>query len=695
MKTLEIVTGLCLLPALLCGPAGGAETAPAKLDKAFISFRISTQQWMPEERFAGLLALLEKYKGVTDEITLFHSFTHSPVPLDEVQRRAGVAARRMAEIRKLGYRTGINVLTTIGHHEEDLPHSLGGQYTPMTDIHGSVCRGSMCPNDPRMQETIRRLYQITAAAGPDYIWIDDDVRLAGHMPIHLTCFCDHCLAIFQKETGTAYTREGLSKAFVTGPDAQRLALRKAWLQHNRKTIARLFALIEKTVHEAKPGLPLGFMTGDRFYEGYDFDNWANVLAGPARAEVYWRPGGGFYADEWIPGLAQKSHDVGRQVSLLPPEVVSIQSEIENFPYHRLKKAANTTVLEAASHVAAGCTGTAFNVLSGNDEPLEEFEPMVARIHRARPFLDLLARHLGRRRRVGVFPFWSKDSAAASDLAGGNWFAFTGFLRTLTPSLLEIGLPACYGPEGASVTLLSGDIAAPLSDEQVRRILSGGVYMDALALDYLNRRGFGELTGFATERSLHHDCIEKLAAHSLNGRFAGRVRDCRQSFNKWPAAVLKKTDPKAVTLAGLVDYADEQVAPCTMGVFENRLGGRICVAGYFPWTFLHNLSKSAQVKSVLRWLSKDTLPAYVASFHKVNLWVSEPEGGKIALALTNSSFDPAEELTLMLRTESDEVRVFDMECRETAVRAAATDGPYRRFVLPPIAPWQMRLVVAGP
>ncbi len=195
-----------------------------------------------------------------------------------------------------------------------------------------------------------------------------------------------------------------------------------------------------------------------------------------------------------------------------------------------------------------------------------------------------------------------------------------------------------------------------------------------------------------EKSLHHDCIEKLAAHPLNGRFAGRVRNCRQSFYKGPAAVLKKTDPKSETLAGLVDYADQEVAPCTMGVFENRLGGRVCVAGYFPWTFLHNLSKSAQVKSVLRWLSKDSLPAYVASYHKINLWVSEPEGGKFALALTNSSFDSAENVTLMLLTDKDEIRVFDMRCAETVVPAGATDGPYRKFVLPPIGPWQMRLVV---
>ena len=60
--------------------------------------------------------------------------------------------------------------------------------------------------------------------------------------------------------------------------------------------------------------------------------------------------------------------------------------------------------------------------------------------------------------------------------------------------------------------------------------------------------------------------------------------------------------------------------CSSGVFENALGGLICVAGYFPWSFLQNYSKSAQLKTVFRWLSRDTLPAYVASYHKINLWV---------------------------------------------------------------------------
>jgi hypothetical protein len=661
----------------------GSPAAPA-IERAFISFRIGVPQWMPESRYRELLTLFEKYKGVTDEITFFTSATHPPLPLEEIQRRCEILARRIPQAKALGYRAGINVLSTMGHHNENLPNSLSGDYTRVTDIDGNVSLGSFCPNDPKFQDYARELYRLVAAADPDYIWVDDDVRLAGHMPVGQTCFCDRCLAIFEQESGTKHTRASLKVGLFEGPAEPRLALRKAWLAHNRGTIERLLALIERTVHELRPGLPLGFMSGERFYEGYDFDGWARALAGPAGAPVYWRPGGGFYEDSATGGLAGKSHEVGRQVSLLPPEVFSIQSEIENFPYHRLKKAAHITVLEAASHIGAGCTGAAFNVLSGNDEPLDEFEPLVAAIRDARPLFDVAAKHLGRAPPVGLWASWSKDS----------WAADLGMLGQ-APAVWEIGLPAAYGPEGAAVTLLFPQSIATMSDDEIRQVLAGAVYMDAETLDTLNRRGFGEATGMTVERALVEDCIEELTDHPLNAPFAGRQRDCRQSFYHVAGHALKLADGKAQTLARLVDYGGREKAATSMAVFDNPLGGRIAVCGYYPWSFLHNLSKSTQMKSVMRWLSRDRLPAYVASFHKVHLWVRQPSEGRLAVAMVNSSFDPAVAPDLVLLTCVEQLRAFDMRGRETVVSAGRADGPYRHFTLPTLEPWSMRIIVAGP
>jgi hypothetical protein len=665
------------------------------IDKAFISFRIGfVPPWMPETRLNELMALLEKYPGVTDEVTFFTSETHPCLPLDVIQDRAKLLARWMDQVRKLGYRTGINLLSTIGHHNENLPNSLTGNYTPMTDIEGKLCEGSRCPNDENLREYIQKVYQALTAARPDFIWIDDDIRLFGHMPIVAGCFCETCLKLYEKESGQRQTRESLKAAFNTGPVEDKLRHRKSWLAHNRKLISRLFELIEKTVHAIAPKLPLGFMTGDRFYEGYDFDSWADILAGPHRCEVMWRPGGGFYNDEALFQMIEKAHSIGRQNSLLPDAVVSIQSEIENFPYQRLKKAAHTTALESAAYIAAGCTGAAFNVLD-LFQTLDEYEPLIATLHQARPFYDLMAKTLGRAKPQGLYATWNKDSFAVNYLNAPDWFGpyNGGNMIANTAEIHELGIPAAYCLRDAQIAALTADVPLALSDAEVKTMLSRGVYLDGPAVTRLNEMGYGEYTGFTVARYHEADCIEELLPHDLNGPLAGRNRDNRQSFLCWnvPAAELIPISPAAQPLSRLSDYGRKQVAACGSGVFENQLGGRICVSGYFPWTYLQTRSKASQLKAVFRWLAKDTLLAYVASYHKINLWVRQLTEGRLALAMINPSLDESREVVVMLRSQSDEIVVHDMNCTKTMIGSDGTDGPYKRFTIPVIPAWRMIFV----
>jgi hypothetical protein len=659
-----------------------------KVEKAFISFRIGVPLWASEKRCNEVFDLFDKYKGVTDEITFFTSATHPPLPLNVFKERAEVLKIRMAEARKRGYKTGINILSSIGHHNENLDNSLHGDYINMTNIDGQICNGSFCPNGENMREYIRSIYESSAKANPDYIWIDDDVRF-GHMPIGLGCFCDNCLHIFEKESGMKYTRESLKKALNEGQVEEKLKIREAWLQHNRNTISGLFTLIEKTVHEISPAMPLGFMTGDRFYEGYDFETWAGILSGPNHVPVMWRPGGGFYNDNTTSELVGKSHDIGRQVSALPREVVSIESEIENFPYQRLKKAANIVALEACSHIAAGCTGAAFNVLSFYDEPLDEYEPLLARLQEVRPFLDLMASKLGREELAGVQTFWNKNSFATGKIDDGNWLSSGNPL--VNHDLYNIGLPTCYSGKHARVTILGKDNVIVLSNEEIKKLLSSGVYMDAEALQQLNKMGFSELTGFAVVGYDNVDRIEQFTNHPLNGDFAGSQRDNRQSFWKSAAFTLRPNNENAKPLSSLIDYSGKRVAECASGIFENKLGGRICVAGYYPWSFMENRSKGSQMKSIFRWLSNETLPGYIASFHKINLWIRKPHDEKIALAFTNASFDAAKNVTLMLRTGNKTIKVYDMACKETVIQSSGADGAYQKFVIPEVRAWEINLV----
>jgi hypothetical protein len=662
-------------------------------NKSFISFRISSSIWLNNRFFEELLDILDEYPGITDDLVFFTADTHAPLPIDKIRERAGVLADRLALTRGRGYGAGINVLATIGHHPENLANSLSDDYGHMINIRGEEAQGVLCPNDERARDYIKQLYEIIASCDPDHIWIDDDIRFA-HMPISYGCFCDRCLSIFESESDR-YTRESLNKAFSEESDAA-LTLRRLWLQHNRETIDRLFRLIENKVHSIKPGMPLGFMTGDRFYESYDFDRWAKTLSGDAN-DVYWRPGGGFYSDDRMSEMAGKSHDIGRQVSVLPADVIRIQAEIESFPHQPLKKSAHATALEAASYIASGCTGAAFNVLNAGynsqaESYLHQYETILKKISDTRPFYDLLASALGRSSPQGIYTGWNKDSFVTGK---GDWLncdhSGTG---PHANEILELGLPAAYSLENAQVTLLTGDSPLSMNKEMIESILSRGVYMDAEAVECLNSLGYGDLTGFDLDGYITQDGIEELTDHPLNIDLAHSTRDCRQSFLFWlrPVAKLYPATDSSEVLARTVDYSGSVLSHCCMGVFENSLGGRICVAGYYPWSFLQDYPKSSQIKSVMRWLSEDSVPAYVSSYHKVNLWSRQTSDGRNAVVLTNSRHDPVDDLSIMLHTKSEIISVFDMSCEETIISASKTFGNYKEFVMPPVDPWQIRLLI---
>jgi len=91
----------------------------------------------------------------------------------------------------------------------------------------------------------------------------------------------------------------------------------------------------------------------------------------------------------------------------------------------------------------------------------------------------------------------------------------------------------------------------------------------------------------------------------------------------------------------------------MTAFENALGGRVVVMGYYPWTLLHNLAKSSQLKAVCRWLSRDTLPAIAESYARTGVWAQAGVDGRLAVVVLNASLDPATDFVLHVQsTEPD-------------------------------------------
>jgi hypothetical protein len=661
------------------------------IQTARMSLRVSIFNWNNPERLEELLTYLRDHPGTVDEVALFTQISGSALPLETIREHALRLAETLPLFKALGLSAGINHLATVGHYDENLPHSLDEPWQRLVDVSGNVSHGCYCASDPRVQEYIRQVYIALAQAKPDFIWFDDDLRLEPHGKlVQYPCFCEGCLAVFSQETGREWTRTTLRQAFRSGKIEKRLELRRQWLEHNRQYAARVLKIMRQAVDEVDPNMPLGFMSVEGSYSAYGMAEWTEALAGAKDLPVKCRPGGGYYDDRLPAESLAKAHWTGRQNAFLPQKVTDIQYEHENFPYQPLKKSRAIFQDEIAMALAVGCTGSAFNIMGLTPDPLAEFWPYLDDVRASRKFYDRAARAFGRSPNLGFWPGFSRDHSAALNPTQ-DWFAtpLWGVDFSQFTELAEIGLPMAYSPEGAALAVLSRASVLDLPREQLLGLLKGGVMLDGPALGVLEGMGLADLAGFRVGSTIDSDIFEAFTDDPLNGEYAGWMRDCHPTFFPDSAYMLEPMEGARV-LAEIADFEMVRHGSCA-GVFENRLGGRVAVLGYYPWILLQSLAKSSQVKRLFRWLSHDRLPAYVESYTRAGLWCRTDADGNLAILLVNASIDPAPEVRLNALTGGRMLTLIRMDGQETALAVSMQDGAYSQYALPKLQPWEAVLL----
>lgn len=197
----------------------------------------------------------------------------------------------------------------------------------------------------------------------------------------------------------------------------------------------------------------------------------------------------------------------------------------------------------------------------------------------------------------------------------------------------------------------------MSDEEIKRLLSGGVYMDAEALQYINSRGFSGYTGFKVEKEYPVDAHEHYLDNYFNKGIAGGKRNCRQAFYPGESFGLIPTDEKAKILSELVDYHGEKMADCAMGIYENELGGRVCIAGYYPFKRVSFYQKTIQLKRIFKYLSKDCFLAYLKSHERARLWTYKGDK-KDYIVLFNLTNDNYEDIEIAVNTRANTAKIYD-------------------------------------
>ena len=627
-----------------------------------------------DEYVDDLIDLLGSAPGLVEEVAFFTTRYLSPMRLEDlraVSDRLKIVFPRLGEA---GYRVGPNHLSTTGHRDENLTASVDPGLRRQVGLDGQACNGALCMADEGVLDYVRKSYELLVATEPDFIWIDDDVRLSGHMPTSGCCVCDQCLADLSRRIGESFTRDGLVAAMDDADFERRSHVRRQLLLRNAEIIRNLMAAIEEEVHGADPAIELGFMTGDRFWEGYDFAGIAEKLRGKTSTSVRWRPGGGFYADATPVELVAKAHEIGRQCAYLPDYVTVVQSEIENFPGHQLQKTHQTNALEVIAYNFAGSKGAALNILGESGSP-EEHRPRIEHLHGATGFWDRVGEECEESRLSGVWPAWDRLQVAAGRAGRARTLgADVGDDVSRPYTLIELGIPICYAPEDACATAMAGQVPRALGPDRVRQVLGQGALLDVEAVSVLYEMGLGELTGVSLGNVYHSDTEEVYSDHPLNGPHGGRVRDCRQSC-QGPRATATELVPltQGVEALGRLRSYPGDARGMSATVHTNELGGRVCVLSYYPWTHNKGTDRRRRRGRVCDWLSGGTLPLVVHTVARIVPWVRRREDGTLILGLLNLGCDQYGEVELTIRTSGGSVQRLDQDGSVAALPVRKADG----------------------
>ena len=618
-----------------------------------LSWRIGLPLSRDDGRFERLARFLDENRRVVDEVAFFETLTHHLyLPMEYLEEVAAILARRIETLKGNGVKSvGINVLTTIGHINEGWDHLPPLPFQPMIGHDGSVAKSCACPNDPRMLEYVARKYALMAGARPDFIWVDDDIRMHHH-GVTFACFCPTCLHMFAETTGEALDRESLV-ARLRSPEGA--VQREAWIEQNARVIESLMAHVEKAIHAVRPSIKTGLMTaGPRWttYSGSAFERWFTAL-GATKA----RPGGGFYVDERPIDMYTKAQEMARQCVILPGSVTDRQYELENFPYSSLGKSVATMVNECSLALAAGCNGVAFNAIGSADTEADFAAkmPMARAFADARPFWEQIVAKAQGLPLSGLWPAWHPRLMGRRDVTRGeDWFGFPELYDIGKPeALARLGLP--MAAERGDGVFLAGRVAEAFTREQLSEMLSGPVLMDAFALEVLAKRGLGDLAGVRVAGWTDNGMAERLTNDPLNGSCAGMLRDIRSEFWGDPFLKSARLEPLSASvrvLSVLEMYLGGRHEPCVTA-FENKRGGRVAVMGHAPWRFAE--VKREQVLNMADWATRGTLPVRVSEVVPLAPMVRLSQDHRSGvILLLNAGLDSIDRATVEVRAPRTDV-----------------------------------------
>lgn len=498
---------------------------------------------------------------------------------------------------------------------------------------GTENEKSACPLDKEFRKRFTENVIATARiAHFPIIQFEDDFKLSTHPGAPFGCFCPLHLAELGKRIGRSISREELVKMYMENKK-ETLELRREFEKIKRDSLVLLAADIRRELDKVSPETRISVCeSGATDLDGDIIARLPEVFAGSKTRPMVRLYGTTYcYRDSpqelpWM--LAHAMFSTERL-----PASWELIHESDTFPHTRFFMSDTFLRSMMANAFFIGMDNSLLYACQYLDDPAED-KGYLRMANESRRFFNgiLSINHKGHLDGVRILHTPESVSMPCLSEAGGSIIGDTAWL------LARLGIP--YSTKYGSPIVLTGAEASVLSDEEIKRLLSGPLLLDAIAAENLDKRGFADLTGVRTENPPKYDfSYEFLADIPDFARIKGR-----KLYNYASIAVATEASqyrrlvpmPGTETLSYLADHACKPVQP---GIcrFVNRQGGRI---GVLACSLKDNVSsnmlchrKMQMLQILVEWLRGSELPARVSN--APNVWIQAREtSDELILAVTS-------------------------------------------------------------
>ena len=579
---------------------------------------IAARPWN-EAMVIGNLVKMCEVSATTDVAVMYMCHPEGLPLMKKIEESADQFRRIQAELKPRGIRAGILLQTLLDHGERFQPLSPVS-FQRITGFDGTISGPCFCPLDKDFLDYAREMVGLFCKESPDFLLVDDDVRLDNHRPARWACACPLHLDLFNRFAGVEYTREQLF-AVMERDDEMGLSVRQQWQDSGDESLLILARAIREAIDQVDPEIRCGKCTSGG-KSTFRTAGIARALAG--RTKPFLRLAGAYYCQDGYSYFADLMTTLAAQSSVLDKDI-ELLSESDTCLHTRYHNPVKTLKGHVAGSILAGRIDTPYTWIPGILEWIpEDVEAFSKGMKTGLPFFSQLkkisrnVRWLGPtlvmndRRRIAR-P-WRESNPETCPV--GSWGgAICG----------KFGIPFTVNNPEASVYMLDGTSVYDLTREEIEAILGKAVLLDGVAAMTLSQWGYSELLGVEVkegDNDLRYDYEKFSDDAQLNGASAGKhhyaLRNVAEGVKRLVPLSNAVRVPSAFIASEWYNSQGEKIVSPALTAFENSRGGRVAVFAQDNAVmasglrcFMSDIRKD-QLVHILSWLGGQNLPAVASN-----------------------------------------------------------------------------------